>query len=170
MKNAFFKAFRDEYKEHLYYLNNTLLTPDNLRRIGLSGYVTYARGRQASINKQCGKLKIPVQPVATQLTGGDSVYSPATMVVSAFEGGESNVDHVSTIWSIRTSDGSFTYPVFKTDSTENLTQMPVPFKLLEFGRTYYWQAVYIDSKGRKSLPTAEAVSYTHLTLPTNREV
>ena len=156
VKNAFFKAFRDEYKEHLYYLNNTLLTPDNLRRIGLSGYVTYARGRQASINKQCGKLKIPVQPVATQLTGGDSVYSPATMVVSAFEGGEANVDHVSTIWSIRTSDGSFTYPVFKTDSTENLTQMPVPFELLEFGRTYYWQAVYIDSKGRKSLPTAEA--------------
>ena len=44
----------------------------------------------------------------------------------------------------------------RVNSTDNLTEMPVPFELLEFGRTYYWQAVYIDSKGRKSLPTAEA--------------
>ena len=156
VKDAFFKAFRDEYKEHLYYLNNTLLTPDNLKRIGLSSYVTYARGRQASVNKQCGNVKIPTQPVAMKLSGGDSVYSPASMVVAAFEGGEANVDHTSTIWSIRASDGSFTYPVFKSESTENLTELPVPFELLEFGRTYYWQAVFIDSKGRKSLPAAEA--------------
>ena len=155
IKSAFFKAFREEYKEHLYYLNNTLLTPDNIKHIGLSSYVAYARGRQSNINKQCGAVKIPVQPIATKLVGGDSVYSPASMTVSAFEGGEAEAEHVSTIWSIRASDGSFTYPVFKTESTENLTEIPVPFELLEFGRSYYWQAVFIDSKGRKSLPTAE---------------
>ena len=156
IKDAFFKAFRTEYKEHLYHLNNTLLTPDNLKRIGLTSYVTYARGRQASINKQCASVKVPAQPKAIKLAGGNSVYAPASMVVSAFESEEKNAKHTSTIWSIRSSEGSFTYPVYKTEAKENLTEMPVPFELLEFGRTYYWQATFVDNKGRKSLPATGA--------------
>ena len=156
IKDAFFKAFRDEYKEHLYYLNNTLLTPDNLKRIGLASYATYARNRQISINKQCASVKVPAQPTALKLAGGSSVYAPASMVVSTFEPAEKNSEHASTIWSIRHSDGSFTYPVYKNESKENLTAMPVPFELLEFGRTYYWQATFVDNKGRKSLPASGA--------------
>ncbi len=156
VKDAFFKAFRTEYKEHLYHLNNTLLTPENLKRMGLTSYVTYARGRQANVNKQCGKVKIPTQPTAQNLTGGSSVYAPAAMVVSGFEGGENNVTHASTLWEIRAADGSFSYPVFKFATTEGLTEMAVPFELLEFGRTYYWRATFIDSKGRKSLPNTES--------------
>ncbi len=156
IKDAFFKAFRTEYKEHLYYLNNTLLTPESLGRMGLTGYTSFARGRQSNVNNQCGKVKIPSQPSAQQLTGGSSVYSPASMLVSAFESSDGNTTHASTLWEIRTADGSFTYPVFKAKTTENLTEMPVPFDLLEFGRTYFWRATYIDSKGRKSLPNTEA--------------
>jgi len=156
IKDAFFKAFRTEYKEHLYYLNNTLLTPENFTRMGLTSYVTFARGRQANVNKQCGKVKIPSQPAAQKLTGGSSVYAPAAMVISAFEGGEDNVTHASTLWEIRAADGTFSYPVFKTSTTESLTELAVPFELLEFGRTYYWRATFIDSKGRKSLPNTEA--------------
>ena len=157
IKDAFFKAFREEYKEHLYHLNNTLLTPDNLKRIGLGSYATYARNRQISINKQCASVKVPTQPKALRLADGSSVYSPASMVVSTFEPGENKVEHESTIWAIRSSDGSFTYPVFKTESKEHLTKMPVPFELLEFGRTYYWQATFVDNKGRKSLPATGAI-------------
>ncbi|MDB4808248.1 lamin tail domain-containing protein, partial [Verrucomicrobia bacterium] len=156
VKDAFFKAFRTEYKEHLYHLNNTLLTPENIKRMGLTSYVTYARGRQANVNKQCGKVKIPTQPTAQNLTGGSSVYAPAAMVVSGFEGGENHVTHASTLWEIRAADGSFSYPVFKFATTESLTEMTVPFELLEFGRTYYWRATFIDSKGRKSLPNTES--------------
>ena len=156
VKDAFFKAFRTEYKEHLYYLNNTLLAPDNIKRMGLTSYVNYAQGRWDNVNKQCGKVNIPTQPMARKLTGGSSVYAPATMAVSAFESGDGAVTHASTLWEIRSADGSFTYPVFKSETTENLTELPVPFDLLEFGRSYYWRATYIDSKGRKSLPNAEA--------------
>ncbi|MBT6661144.1 MAG: hypothetical protein HOB00_12755 [Verrucomicrobia bacterium] len=156
VKDAFFKAFRTEYKEHLYHLNNTLLTPENIKRMGLNSYVTYARGRQANVNKQCGKVKIPSQPTAQNLTGGSSVYAPAAMVVSGFEGGENHVTHASTLWEIRAADGSFSYPVFKFATTESLTEMTVPFELLEFGRTYYWRATFTDSKGRKSLPNTES--------------
>ena len=156
IKDAFFKAFREEYKEHLYHLNNTLLTPDNLKRIGLANYATYASNRQASINKQCASVKVPTQPKALKLAGGNSVYAPASMVVSTFEPGEKDAEHTSTIWTIRSSDGSFTYPVYKNQSKENLTEMPVPFELLEFGRTYYWEATFVDSKGRKSLPATGA--------------
>ena len=156
IKDAFFKAFRTEYKEHLYYLNNTLLTPESLGRMGLTGYTSFASGRQSNVNKQCGKVKIPSQPSAQQLTGGSSVYSPASMLVSAFESSDEKTTHASTLWEIRTADGSFTYPVFKAKTTDNLTKMPVPFDLLEFGRSYYWRATYIDSEGRKSLPNPEA--------------
>ena len=156
IKDAFFNAFSTEYKEHLYYLNNTLLTPESLGRMGLTSYTSFARGRQSNVNNQCGKVKIPSQPSAQQLTGGSSVYSPASMLVSAFESSDGNTTHASTLWEIRTADGSFTYPVFKAKTTENLTEMPVPFDLLEFGRTYFWRATYIDSKGRKSLPNTEA--------------
>ena len=78
------------------------------------------------------------------------------MLVSAFESSDGNTTHASTLWEIRTADGSFTYPVFKAETTDNLTKMPVPFDLLEFGRSYYWRATYIDSEGRKSLPNLEA--------------
>jgi len=156
IKDAFFKAFRTEYKEHLYYLNNTLLTPESIGRIGLTGYTAFARGRQSNVNKQCGRVKVPSQPAALQLTGGASVYAPAMMTVSAFESTDKAATHAETIWEIRAADGSFTYPVFKARTAEQLTEMPVPFELLEFGRTYFWRATYIDSAGRKSLPNTEA--------------
>ncbi len=156
IKDAFFKAFRTEYKEHLYFLNNTLLTPENVKRMGLTSYVNFAQGRRDNVNKQCGKVNIPARPMAHKLTGGSSVYAPATMSVSAFESFDGAVTHDSTLWEIRSADGSFTYPVFKSETTENLTELAVPFDLLEFGRSYYWRATYIDSKGRKSLPNMEA--------------
>jgi len=156
IKDAFFKAFRTEYKEHLYFLNNTLLTPENVKRMGLTSYVNFAQGRRDNVNKQCGKVNIPARPTAHKLTGGSSVYAPATMSVSAFESFDGAVTHDSTLWEIRSADGSFTYPVFKSETTENLTELAVPFDLLEFGRSYYWRATYIDSKGRKSLPNMEA--------------
>ena len=156
IKDAFFEAFRTEYKEHLYYLNNTLLTPESIERMGLRSYTAFARARRSNVNKQCGKVKIPSQPTAQQLTGGGSVYAPASMVVSAFKSNDGAATHAETIWEIRASDGSFTYPVFKAKTTEKLTEMPVPFDLLEFGRTYFWRATYIDSNGRKSLPNIEA--------------
>ena len=124
--------------------------------MGLTSYTSYATGRRSNVNQQCGKVNIPTQPAARKLTGGSSVYAPASMVVSAFESGDGAVTHASTLWEIRSADGSFTYPVFKTETTENLTELPVPFDLLEFGRSYYWRATYIDSKGRKSLPNTEA--------------
>ncbi|HJN90731.1 MAG TPA: lamin tail domain-containing protein [Verrucomicrobiota bacterium] len=156
IKDAFFKAFRTEYKEHLYHLNNTLLAPDNLSRMGLTSYTAFARGRQENVNKQCGKVNIPNQPTAQQLTGGSSVYAPATMIVGAFKSSDENANHASTLWEIRAVDSSFNYPVFKTESAGNLIEMPVPFDLLEFGRSYFWRATFIDSKGRKSLPNIEA--------------
>ncbi len=156
IKDAFFKAFRTEYKEHLYYLNNTLLTPESIGRMGLTSYTAFARGRQSNVNKQCGNVKIPSQPTAEQLTGGGSVYAPASMVVSAFYSTDAAATHAETIWEIRAADASFTYPVFKARTSEKLTEMPVPFDLLEFGRTYFWRATYIDSNGRKSLPNSEA--------------
>jgi hypothetical protein len=124
--------------------------------MGLTSYVNFAQGRRDNVNKQCGKVNIPARPTAHKLTGGSSVYAPATMSVSAFESFDGAVTHDSTLWEIRSADGSFTYPVFKSETTENLTELAVPFDLLEFGRSYYWRATYIDSKGRKSLPNMEA--------------
>ena len=54
VKDSFFKAYRAEYKQKLFILNNTLLSPTNLAAIGASGLVGFANARQPSVNAQLG--------------------------------------------------------------------------------------------------------------------
>ena len=159
IKDAVFKALRNEYKEKLYYLNNTHLHPDNIKAMGLTQFVGFAKARQASVNKQCGSVKVPRQPSATMAHAGNSVFPPSLLATAEFVSGETGASaatHASTIWEIRNANDTFGQPVLRVESDADLDSLPIPFDRLEFGRTYYWRATHRDSDGRLSLPTLVA--------------
>ncbi|MBM3845061.1 MAG: hypothetical protein FJ405_02085, partial [Verrucomicrobia bacterium] len=160
LKDSFFKAYREEYKRKLFLLNNTLLHPDNLRALGFySSIAGHADTRFASVNQQCGLgvFRRPLRPIAVSPGNGASALPPMELRSSVYAHEASPAPaHASTLWLIRDSEGSFEAPVFRSLSTNNLTQMPIPFAELEFGKSYSWRCQHIDANGHPSVPSLES--------------
>jgi hypothetical protein len=158
MKDSFYKAFRQEYKQKLFLLNNTLLNPANISAMGYANFRSYADGRFASINSQLGLgvFQRPARPANLSPIAGQAALPPAVLRASAYTHGSSPAPaHGSTTWFIRGTNGSYSTPVFKTTSTSNLTSLPIPFPALSFGQTYFWKCLYTDTNGHPSLESAE---------------
>lgn len=156
-KSAFLQAFKSEYRERMFHLNNTLLQPANIRRMGLDAFVTYAELRQPHVNRMCLPLTLPAQPGALVPASGRSVLPPASLAVSAFKAGnETAAGHASTIWEIRSEQGRYSRPVFWRSSETSLTRLDIPFDRLQLGTTYYWRCTFVDADGKRSLPTPES--------------
>ncbi len=159
LKDSWFKAYRNEFKERLFVLNNTLLNPTNISALGFTSYRTWADQRFASVNSQLalGVFHRPNQPVALSPSGGQAVLPGATLQSSAYTHSAAPAPaHASTTWIIRQADSTWAEPVFKVTSTTNLTSLPVPFGELEFGDTYFWKCLFTDANGHPSLESAEA--------------
>lgn len=160
IKDSFFKAFRDEYKQKLFILNNTLLHPQNLSANGWSWLQSFANGRITSVNSQLGlgTFHRPLQPAALAPPNGSGAVAPAELQASAYA--HSNMGnpspHTKTTWIIRHAQGGYTNPVARITSTNHLTALPIPFDQLAFGETYYWKCIYFDAQDHPSLESVEA--------------
>jgi hypothetical protein len=157
-KDSFIKAFREELKERFFLLNNTLLDPDNLSALGYGMFRNFAVARQRSVNTQLGfgEFHRPERPVHLSPSDGQALTPPGVLRSSSYaHSSPLPPAHVSTTWSIRAADGSHSAPVYKVTSSEHLTSLPIPFEALEFGRTYFWQAIYHDAQGHPSVPSLE---------------
>ena len=158
LNDSFFKAFRQEYRRKLWILNNTLLNPTNLTALGLGAYRTFADPRFGSVNSQLalGAFQRPRTPTNLAPARLQSVFPPSSLMASAYSHPATLPPaHGSTTWWIRSTNGSYAAPLFKTTSTSNLTSLPIPFDQLTFGQTYYWRCAYTDTNGVPSLESPE---------------
>lgn len=180
VKDSLFKAFRQEYKDRLWVLNNTLLHPENLKTLfyrDVAGnnrsYYSFINGvkpsfceqRYASVNTQTGHLAAgsdflrPGKPVNQSPASNAAVLPPASFISSAYthsSGNPTGVNaHAKSKWQIRVSTGTFQAPVFEGTSATNLTSLPIPFAELTVGTTYFWRVIYYDGADHPSIASVE---------------
>ena len=158
IKDSFYKALREEYKQRLFFLNNTFLHPDNITAMGFGVYRPWVIQRLASVNLQCklGVFQRPNRPTNQAPATAQFLLPPATLKTSAYSHSTNTVPaHATTTWRIRSVGGSYFHPVYSLTSSNDLTQLPLPFDQLTFGQAYYWQCVYTDTNGHPSLPSEE---------------
>jgi hypothetical protein len=158
INDSFFKAFREQYKRKLFILNNTLLHPTNLAALGFGSFNTFATARFAFINSQLGlgAFRAPLEPANLAPAHGAAVLPGAVLQSSPYRHGQSPAPrHASTTWTIRSANGAYAAPVFKTTSTSNLTTLPIPFDRLTFGETYLWRCLHTDTNGHPSVESRE---------------
>jgi hypothetical protein len=159
VKDSFYKAFRDEYKQRLWLLNNTHLTAQNFASNGWTSLQGFAASRQPSVNTQLGlgTFHRPARPVNLSPTNGTGVVPPALLQASAYVPGNSNnpSPHTRTTWIIRHSGGGYSNPVARVTSTTNLASLPIPFEKLAFGETYFWKCIHFDADRHPSPESAE---------------
>ncbi len=165
-KDSTLRAFEAEYRQRIFTLNNTLLRPENVQAIAAANNVSvpdlnWVNQRFISVNNQValGTWQAPAQPTHLTPAAGAGVVPPATFSASAYAHTSGNTAganaHTKTRWEIRRSDSTFRSPVYNVISTTDLTSLPIPFAILEFGQTYSWRVTYYDANGRPSTPSAE---------------
>jgi hypothetical protein len=180
VKDSLFKAFRQEYKDRFWVLNNTLLHPENLKTLfyrdvagnNRSYYAfinsvraTFCEQRYASVNTQTGHLADgsdflrPAKPVNQSPAASAAVLPPASLVASVYAHSSGNPTginaHAKSKWQIRASSGTFQAPVYEVTSTNNLSSLPIPFGALVVGTTYFWRVIYYDGANHPSIASAE---------------
>jgi hypothetical protein len=158
VKDSLLKAYRQEYRQKLFILNHTLLTPANLTAIGAGGLAGYAAARQANVDQQLalGAWYAPLQPTNLAPAHGSAAFPGASLVVSAYAHSEPRVPPpASTTWILRSAAGTYAAPILRLTSPTNLTSWPVPFDRLVFGRTYFWKCLFTDSNGHPSPESVE---------------
>ncbi len=165
-KDHFLRAYESEYKERLFSLNNTLLSPANVQQIAAANgisvpSVSWLNSRFSSVNAQCnpGSWQAPLAPINLTPVSGSGVVPPMTLMASAYAHSSGNTvgghAHAQTQWEIRRADRSYAEPVYNVSTTVNLTSLPLPFNELEFGQTYYWRVTYFDANDHPSPPSSE---------------
>jgi len=168
IKDSFYKAFRNEYKQKLWVLNHTLLNPANFPANGWASLQGFANQRITSVNQQLGlgTFHRPAQPVNVSPFNGTGAFPPASLQASVYLHSDTNLPaHGSTTWIIRHSSGGYSNPVVRVTSATNLTALPISFGDLVFGETYFWKCFYTDTNGHPSLESVET-SFTFGTAPT----
>jgi hypothetical protein len=144
-KDSVFKAYRSEYNQRLWVLNNTYLHPENLKTLfyrdangGLVSYYDFINSvhgsfcelRFRSVNSQTGHaadgsdFTRPTRPTHVSPAHNATALPPASLVASAYaHTSGSNAGsgaHASSKWEIRAASGSYDAPVFVTTSTTDL--------------------------------------------------
>lgn len=190
-KDSIFKAYRTEYNERLWLLNNTYLHPDNLKTLyftnGSGGSVSYysyinsvkagfCEARFSSVNTQLGHAADgsdflrPAKPTHAAPVSASAILPPGLLAASAYthsSGSTSGASaHATSKWEIRRSSGNYLEPVFVTTSSTSLTSLAIPFQELTFGETYFWRVTYTDAAGHTSLISTET-SFVYGPPPTN---
>lgn len=179
-KDSFIKAYRTEYRQRLWFLNNTLLEPENLQTLtyatssgGTNTYFAFinaqssgfALNRFSSVNTQCalGIFYKPTRPANTSPSNAAAVLAGASLTSSAYAynaaythtAAPATSPHTSSKWEIRPATSTYDYPAYIGTSTTNKTSLPIPFANLTFGQTYYWRVTYYDADGHPSITSAE---------------
>ncbi len=180
VKDSFIKAYRTEYKERIWFLNNTLLDPENLQTLTYirsngapQTYFNFINGlgnsfavqRFASVNQQAGMgiFYKPNRPTNQAPADNAAVLPGATLDASAYAVSSAFAHaaapdpqpHVASRWEIRASDGTYNDPVFIGTSTTDLQSLSIPFDRLKFGETYFWRVTYVAADNHPSITSAE---------------
>jgi hypothetical protein len=158
VKDSFLKAFRVEYRQKMFVLNNTILAPANLSAIGAGGLSSFASARQKSVNSQValGPWYAPKRPVNTAPANGSAAFPGASLATEPYaHTNPQPIPHASTTWIIRAASGTYAAPLFRETSTNDLTSLSIPFERLEFGETYFWKCFFTDLNGHPSPESAE---------------
>ncbi len=180
VKDSFIKSFRTEYNQRMWFLNNTLLEPENLQTLtyptssgGTNTYYAFinaqsggfALNRYTSVNTQValGIFYKPRRPANTAPASAAAVFPGASLTSSAYlydaaythTAAPSTSPHTSSKWEIRLATSTYDYPAYIGTSTVNKTTLPIPFAQLTFGQTYYWRVTYYDALGHPSITSAE---------------
>ncbi len=156
-KDTILKTYRNEFRQKLWELNNSLLDPVNLNALGYPNSATFATQRQTNVNSQLGlgAYTKPARPTnSSPATGSIVISTTANFTTSAYShpGGSA---HVNTKWEVRAAGGNYANPVFLLTSTTQRTTLPVPVDQLVYGQTYFWRVTYTDAQGHPSVVSAE---------------
>jgi hypothetical protein len=185
LKDSFIKAFRTEYKQRMWYINNTLYDPENLATltyVNSSGstvsYYTYissqtgAFGSNFALNRYnvvntltaLGTFYKPTRPTNSTPTNGTAVLPGVNFAASAYgynaaythAAAAVTSPHAKTKWEIRAATGNYDNPVYIfTNTVAPLTTLAIPFGQLTYGQTYFWRVTYYDADGHPSITSAE---------------
>ena len=159
LKDSFLKAYRTEYKQRLWLLNNTVMNAANFAAPGYGGLQSFATARQANVNSQLGlgTFHRPGTPVAQAPASLASILPGAVLQTSAYahSAPAPAPAHTSTTWMIRASGSTWDAPVLRLTTSAFLTSFPVPFDELSFGATYFWKCYYTDADGHPSFESTE---------------
>ena len=180
VKDSFIKTFRTEYKQRLWFLNNTLLEPENLQTLTYKNASGASATYHSFINSQSGGFSVnrfntvntltalgvfykPTKPANTAPASAAAVLPGANLTGSAYgynaafthAAAPTTKPHASSKWEIRSSLGSYDDPAYILTSSTNLTTLPIPFGELTYGQTYFWRVTYIDSDGHPSITSTE---------------
>jgi hypothetical protein len=179
-KDSFIKAYRTEFRTRMWFLNNTLLDPENLQTLtygtssgGTNTYYNYIQSQSSgysvlhfnSVNSQVGlgTFYKPTRPTNTAPPNTAAVLPGANLTGSAYgynaaythSAAPSTSPHTKSKWEIRLASSTYDDPAYILTSTANLTSLPIPFGELTFGQTYFWRVTYFDADGHPSITSAE---------------
>ena len=86
-KDTFLKTYRNEYRQRMWELNNSLLDPANLVAIGFGSINGFATARRTNVNSQLATLGTyfkPNRPTNQSPATGATVLPPADLTASAY--------------------------------------------------------------------------------------
>ena len=158
-KQSVVAGLREEFKAKAWWLNNTLLDPDNLSSLGLPNSTRiWAVNRQRSVNTQLqmGIFTRPLRPSNLFPASGDSAGPGSSLVASAYLYNTNPiVPHAASVWQIREPERSWLEPVLTATNTSPLTAYTLGTGILVPGRTYGWRVQHVDELGHPSPWSAE---------------
>ncbi len=179
-KDSFLKAYRTEYNNRLWILNNTYLHPDTLKTIFFTtaaatqqsyySYInsvkaTFCDARFTSVNVQLGHAADgsdflrPTRPTNSAPLSAATALPPAALTATAYthsSGSTAGLNgHAKSKWEIRNSTGTYLEPAAVITSTTSLVSLPIPFDKLTFGQTYFWRVTYYDGNAHPSIVSLE---------------
>ncbi|MBN8247563.1 MAG: lamin tail domain-containing protein [Verrucomicrobia bacterium] len=159
-KQSVMAAFRDDFRIRAWWLNNTLLDPQNLAALGLpSSTRNWAVNRQRNVNQQLamGDFTRPLRPTNSFPEPGAIIGPGASLVLSSYRYSTNPVVlHAATVWQLRGASGSWFDPVLTVTNTGPLSSWTLPLEPLVLGETYFWRAQQVDALGHPSPWSAES--------------
>ncbi len=178
--DSFLKTYRTEFKQRMWFLNNTLLDPENLQTITYKNSAGTAVTYYSWINAQGGGFATnrftyvnttvalgifykPTRPTNAVPVNGAAVLPGVSLTGSAYgynaalthTAAPTTSPHASSKWEIRAAADTYDNPIYIANLTTNLTSLPVPFGQLTYGQTYFWRVTYYAADGHPSITSAE---------------
>ncbi|MEN9674626.1 MAG: hypothetical protein RIS76_522 [Verrucomicrobiota bacterium] len=158
-KQSLVTAFRNEFRTNAWWLNNTLLDPDNLPPLGLPNSTrSWAVNRQRSVNTQLqmGFFTRPLRPTNSFPEAGAQI-GPGSSVVSTAYRYNTNpiVPHAASVWQFRDPARSWLEPVLTVTNSIALSAYTLTVGPLVLGRSYGWRVQHLDAEGHPSPWSAE---------------
>ncbi|MFO1022721.1 MAG: lamin tail domain-containing protein [Planctomycetales bacterium] len=158
-KQSAIAGLRDEFKAKAWWLNNTLLDPENLSSLGVPNSTrTWAINRQRNVNTQLqmGFFSRPLRPSNLFPASGTSAGPGSSLVASAYLYNTNPiVPHAASVWQIREPGRSWLEPVLTVTNKDPLTSYTLGNGVLVPGRTYGWRVQHVDQLGHPSPWSAE---------------